>query len=135
MGFQPLTIGILAVVAQAERERAGAFRRSEVITLETLADGLGILLRNADLYRALEHTNARLVELDRLKSELINIVAHDFRAPLAGVLGYAELLEWKPQAPRAVSERSRTRVSSSAWAFSRASGLMSERVKGSTALL
>jgi signal transduction histidine kinase/DNA-binding response OmpR family regulator len=98
----PILSGDEAVaVLLVERETAGAFRRSEVITLETLADGLGILLRNADLYRALEHTNARLVELDRLKSELINIVAHDFRAPLAGVLGYAELLEWKPQAPRA----------------------------------
>jgi CheY-like chemotaxis protein len=26
-------------------------------------------------------------------------VAHDFRAPLSGILGYAELLEWKPDAP------------------------------------
>ena len=44
-------------------------------------------------------TNAKLVELDRMKSELVNIVAHDFRAPLAGVLGHAELLEWRPDAP------------------------------------
>jgi CheY-like chemotaxis protein/anti-sigma regulatory factor (Ser/Thr protein kinase) len=36
-----------------------------------------------------------------MKSELVNIVAHDFRAPLAGVLGHAELLEWRPDAPRA----------------------------------
>jgi len=77
-----------------------AFNRGQVITLETLADGLGIILRNAELYQALERTNAKLVELDRMKSELVNIVAHDFRAPLAGVLGYAELLEWKPDAPR-----------------------------------
>ena len=35
-----------------------------------------------------------------MKSELVNIVAHDFRAPLAGVLGHAELLEWRPDAPR-----------------------------------
>jgi CheY-like chemotaxis protein/anti-sigma regulatory factor (Ser/Thr protein kinase) len=26
-------------------------------------------------------------------------VAHDFRSPLAGILSYAELLEWKPDAP------------------------------------
>jgi signal transduction histidine kinase/DNA-binding response OmpR family regulator len=97
----PVVSGDEAVaVLLVESDRPGAFRRGEVITLETLGDGLGIILRNADLYQALEHTNARLVELDRLKSELINIVAHDFRAPLAGVLGYAELLEWKPSAPR-----------------------------------
>jgi nitrogen-specific signal transduction histidine kinase len=72
-----------------------------VITLETLADGIGVVLRNAELYQALERTNAKLVELDRMKSELVNIVAHDFRAPLAGVLGHAELLEWRPDAPQA----------------------------------
>ncbi len=39
-------------------------------------------------------------ELDRTKSELVHIVAHDFRAPLSTILGYAELLEWKPEAPQ-----------------------------------
>src|SRR5262249_37803490 len=33
--------------------------------------------------------------------ELVNIVAHDFRAPLSAILGYAELLEWKADAPAA----------------------------------
>jgi signal transduction histidine kinase len=79
--------------------RGRALDRLQVITLETLADGIGILLRNAELYRALEETNERLVELDRMKSELVNIVAHDFRSPLTGILSYAELLEWKPEAP------------------------------------
>jgi signal transduction histidine kinase/DNA-binding response OmpR family regulator len=87
-------------VLNVESDKVRAFGRGEVITLETLADGIGIILRNAELYHALERTNAKLVELDRTKSEVVNIVAHDFRAPLAGVLGYAELLEWKPDAPR-----------------------------------
>ena len=70
-----------------EGDRPGAFDRGQVITLQTLADGIGILLRNAELYATLEQTNARLVELDRTKSELVNVVAHDFRAPLASILG------------------------------------------------
>jgi signal transduction histidine kinase len=78
-----------------------AFDEGQVITLETLADGIGIILRNAELFKALEETNARLVELDRTKSELVHIVAHDFRAPLSSILGYGELLEWKPDAPLA----------------------------------
>jgi signal transduction histidine kinase/DNA-binding response OmpR family regulator len=90
---------VVAVLAVASDQRR-AFDRGQVITLETLADGVGIIMRNAQLYQALERTNARLVELDRMKSELVNIVAHDFRAPLAGVLGHAELLEWKPDDPR-----------------------------------
>jgi len=89
----------VVAVLNVESEARRAFSRSQVMTLETLADGIGIILRNAELFQAVERTNARLVELDRMKSELVNIVAHDFRAPLAGVLGHAELLEWKPDAP------------------------------------
>jgi K+-sensing histidine kinase KdpD/DNA-binding response OmpR family regulator len=90
----------VAAVLKIESEQPHAFSRSKVVTLETLAEGIGIILRNAELYQALEQTNAQLVELDRTKSELVNIVAHDFRAPLAGVLGYAELLEWKDDSTR-----------------------------------
>ena len=75
-----------------EGDRPRAFDRGQVITLQTLADGIGILLRNAELYGTLEQTNARLVELDRTKSELVNVVAHDFRSPLAAILGLGELL-------------------------------------------
>lgn len=82
----------VAAVLYVESDRPLAFDRGQVITLETLADGTAILLRNAELYAALEQTNARLVELDRTKSELVNVVAHDFRAPLAAILGQAELL-------------------------------------------
>jgi len=89
----------VVAILNVESEGRRAFSRSQVMTLETLADGIGIILRNAELFQAVERTNARLVELDRMKSELVNIVAHDFRAPLAGVLGHAELLEWKPDAP------------------------------------
>jgi signal transduction histidine kinase/DNA-binding response OmpR family regulator len=89
---------VVAVLA-VDSGRPRALDRQEVFTLETLADGIGILLRNAELYHALEQTNEQLVELDRMKSELVNIVAHDFRTPLAGILSYAELLEWKPEAP------------------------------------
>jgi signal transduction histidine kinase/DNA-binding response OmpR family regulator len=97
----PVLAGDEAVaVLNVESDQPRAFDRAQVITLETLADGIGIILRNAELYQALEQTNVKLVELDRLKSEVVNVVAHDFRAPLSGVLGYAELLEWKPDAPQ-----------------------------------
>jgi signal transduction histidine kinase/DNA-binding response OmpR family regulator len=90
----------VVAILDIEADVVRAFDQGQVITLETLADGLGITLRNAELFKALEETNARLVELDRTKSELVHIVAHDFRAPLSTILGYAELLEWKPEAPQ-----------------------------------
>jgi signal transduction histidine kinase/DNA-binding response OmpR family regulator len=89
----------VAAVLYVEGDRPGAFDRGQVITLETLADGIGILLRSAGLYEALEDTNARLVELDRTKSELVNVVAHDFRAPLSAILGWAELLADEADGP------------------------------------
>jgi signal transduction histidine kinase/DNA-binding response OmpR family regulator len=89
----------IVALLDLESDLLQAFNRGQIITLETLADGIGIILRNAELYQTLEETNAKLVELNRMKSELLNIVAHDFRAPISGILGYAELLEWKPEAP------------------------------------
>jgi signal transduction histidine kinase/DNA-binding response OmpR family regulator len=89
----------VVAILDIEGDVVRAFDQGQVITLETLADGLGIALRNAELFKALEETNSRLVELDRTKSELVHIVAHDFRAPLSAILAYAELLEWKPEAP------------------------------------
>src|SRR5262249_56396431 len=91
----------VVAVLNVESDTLGAFNRGEIITLETLADGIGIMMRNAELFQTLERTNAKLVELDRMKSELVNIVAHDFRSPLAGVLGPAQLLAWRPPPPPA----------------------------------
>jgi signal transduction histidine kinase/DNA-binding response OmpR family regulator len=104
-----LSGGEVTAVLLVEDDRPGGFDRGQRITLETLADGIGILLRTAELYEALETTNARLVELDRMKSELVNVVAHDFRAPLAAILGWAELLA-DPAAMPADQYRSRARA-------------------------
>ncbi len=42
---------------------------------------------------ALQAQNARLQELDTLKSSFISTVSHELRTPLASILGYAEFLE------------------------------------------
>ena len=111
----------VTAVLYAETERAAAFDPGQVITLETLADGVAILLRTAGLYETLENTNVRLVELDRTKSELVNMVAHDFRTPLAAILGWAEMLEGRPDA---AEEERRERAGLIVNSATRMAGLM-----------
>jgi signal transduction histidine kinase len=41
---------------------------------------------------ALQDQNVRLLELDRLKDELIATVSHELRTPLTSIIGYGELL-------------------------------------------
>jgi signal transduction histidine kinase len=40
-----------------------------------------------------------LQEYDRLKSEFVGIVAHDFRRPLMAIRGFAELVSRSPSSP------------------------------------
>ena len=42
--------------------------------------------------RELRRRNAELVELDRLKTDLVSTVSHELRTPLTSILGYSELL-------------------------------------------
>jgi signal transduction histidine kinase len=42
--------------------------------------------------RELRASNAELVELDRLKTDLVSTVSHELRTPLTSIVGYCELL-------------------------------------------
>jgi signal transduction histidine kinase len=44
----------------------------------------------------LENQNRQLRESERLRSELISVISHEVRTPLACVLGYASLLQTRP---------------------------------------
>lgn len=53
------------------------------------------LEQNKDLEeraRSLEHANARLKDLDRLKSAFLATVSHELRTPLTSIIGYSEML-------------------------------------------
>lgn len=49
--------------------------------------------------KELEEANQRLVELDKKKTEFLNIVAHDLRTPMTTIRSYAELLLKYPDEP------------------------------------
>lgn len=78
--------GKVVGVVNVEDTRLNAFDETDAIILETVCDQLGGMINNAKLYDELVRTNATLTELDRMKSDFLGIVSHDFRTPLASVI-------------------------------------------------
>ena len=81
-------VGVLNV----EDSRRQAFDETDAIVLETLCDQMGSAIKNAQLYDRLKRTNAKLTEFDRMKSDFLGIVSHDFRSPLASIVLAASAL-------------------------------------------
>ena len=83
----PILIGRDVVgVLNVEDIRVDAFDETDAIVLETLCDQLGSAIRNARLFDQVRKANVKLTELDRMKSDFISIVSHDFRSPLASII-------------------------------------------------
>ena len=75
-------VGVLNV----EDTRVHAFDETDAMVLETLCDQLGSAIRNAKLYEELYQANTKLTQLDKMKSEFLGIVSHDFRSPLSSIM-------------------------------------------------
>ena len=72
--------------------RAGARRRSTTSPLPSTRWPR----RSSATKHELEDQNLELRESERLRSELISVISHEVRTPLACVLGYASLLQTRP---------------------------------------
>jgi len=64
--------------------------RQELIGLQSLADQLGIAMRNAELYAEALQARAIAEKADQLKTRLLANVGHELRAPLNVILGYTQ---------------------------------------------
>jgi K+-sensing histidine kinase KdpD len=81
-------VGVLNV----EDTKVHAFDETDVIVLETLCGQIGSAIRKAKLYEEVKRANTKLTELDRMKSDFLGIVSHDFRSPLASIILAAKAL-------------------------------------------
>ncbi len=83
----PIKVGgeVLGVL-NIEDAKLHAFDETDAVVLETLSDQFGIALKNAKLYDDINKMNIRLTELDKMKSDFLGIVSHDFRSPLSSII-------------------------------------------------
>ena len=110
----PITRGpkILGLLAVADRIGRAPFSDEDLNLLLALAGQATIAVENLRLHDEIKKANALLQEYDRLKSEFVGIVAHDFRRPLMAIRGFAELvLEETDLPPETRHEFMRTVIS------------------------
>ena len=77
----------------AKREGGTPFAPVDRELLSVLCGQAAIALQNAGLFEEIQRAYRDLQELDHMKSEFINIAAHELRTPLAILMGHAELLQ------------------------------------------
>jgi signal transduction histidine kinase len=96
----PITRGpqILGLLMVADRiAHTAAFTDEDLNLLLALAGQATVAVENQRLHEEIKRANGILQEYDRLKSEFVGIVAHDFRRPLMAIRGFAELVLEEPE--------------------------------------
>jgi signal transduction histidine kinase len=90
----PMTRGpeVFGLLLAAERGNHAPFNDDDLNLLLAIAGQATVAVENLRLHEELKKANALLQEYDRVKSEFVAIVAHDFRKPLMAIRGFAELI-------------------------------------------
>ncbi len=79
-------------VLEAINPDRGPFDHADTEALDVVAAQAAVALRGARQRDALEEANARLLDLDRLKTNFMSITSHELRTPLTAVLGFGQVL-------------------------------------------
>ncbi len=90
------TIGVIEI---GTKKAVKDIDQTEVATMQAMADELGIVARNIQLFQQLRVTNDQLgfanehlKELDQAKSEFVSIASHQLRTPMTGIMGYLSMM-------------------------------------------
>ncbi|HTA39074.1 MAG TPA: ATP-binding protein [Candidatus Acidoferrales bacterium] len=67
-------------------------RNTDLFMLDLIAEYFAVAARNVALYHELDERRSAVLELSQTKSDLIAMLAHDFRGPLTSIVGYADLI-------------------------------------------
>ncbi|MFC1595777.1 ATP-binding protein [Candidatus Margulisiibacteriota bacterium] len=108
---------VIGVVEVINKKGGGYFDSEDLEHLQLLSNQIAIAIDNARIYGELENANLELEEwnktlktkveertlelkeaydelkkLDQMKSDFLNVVAHDIRSPLTAISGFSELI-------------------------------------------
>lgn len=81
--------GTYAIEIRANPARA--LRNTDLFVFDLIAEYFGVASRNVALYQELDERRIAVLELNQTKSDLIAMLAHDFRGPLTSIVGFADL--------------------------------------------
>ena len=79
-------------VLEARAPGGRALRNTDLFMLDLIAEYFAVAARNVALYHELDERRSAVLELSQTKSDLIAMLAHDFRGPLTSIVGYADLI-------------------------------------------
>jgi signal transduction histidine kinase len=105
------TVGVLNVQTVQER----AFAESDIAHLGAIADLLAGIVEKGRQQREAEAMAAELKAIDEARAELIALVTHELRTPLAVVRAYADLLAEEPELGNRRSRDPERRARRAAW--------------------
>ncbi len=83
--------GDARVVLDATLRAGHTWRNVDLFVFDLISEYVTVACRNVSLYRELEERRVAVLELNQTKSDLITMLAHDFRGPLTSIVGFADL--------------------------------------------
>ena len=81
-------IGVLDLVS----DKTDRFDESDIQILNTLAEQIGIAVRNVQLYSVQRQVSAELLRADQMKSQFLSSMSHELRTPLNAIINFVEMV-------------------------------------------
>jgi signal transduction histidine kinase len=89
----PMVIGThLVGVLDLISEKADRFGETDIQILNSLAEQIGIAVRNAQLYSVQVEAAVELRRADEMKTQFHSSVSHELRTPLNAIINYVEMV-------------------------------------------
>ncbi|HEX5829070.1 MAG TPA: HAMP domain-containing sensor histidine kinase [Candidatus Limnocylindrales bacterium] len=111
LAWRDQVVGVLNVQTETHRD----FTDADVAQASAIADLLAGIVEKGRLQAEAEAQVEQLIALDRARSELIALVTHELRTPLAVVRAYTDLLADEPPLVDRSSRDPKRRATRAAW--------------------